>query len=68
MRLLIEELSVSSDFVVSDHIANRHMWGIDGKPSLDKEQMLQAVDDLIAAAKESDEKYPVYSKLIYGRL
>ncbi|MCK4362333.1 MAG: radical SAM protein [Dehalococcoidia bacterium] len=68
VRLLIEELSVSSDFVVSDHIANRHMWGIDGKPSLDKEQMLQAVDDLIAAAKESDEKYPVYSKLIYGRL
>jgi len=68
VRLLIEELTVSSDFVVSDHIANRHMWGIDGKPSLDKEQMLKAVDDLIAAAKESDEKYPVYSKLIYGRL
>ena len=68
VRLLIEELTVSSDFVVSDHIANRHMWGIDGKPSLDKEQMLKAVDDLIAAAKESDDKYPVYSGLIYGRL
>jgi len=67
VRLLIEELSVSSDFVVSDHIANRHMWGIDGKPSLDREQMLKAVDDLIAAAKESDERYPVYSRLIYGR-
>jgi radical SAM superfamily enzyme YgiQ (UPF0313 family) len=63
MRLLIEELTVSSDFVVSDHIANRYMWGIDGKPSLDKERMLKAVDSLIAAAEESDEKYPVYSGL-----
>ena len=63
VRLLIEELTVSSDFVVSDHVANRYMWGIDGKPSLDKERMLKAVDSLIAAAEESDEKYPVYSGL-----
>ena len=63
VRLVIEELTVTSDFVVSDHIANRYMWGIDGKPSLDKERMLKAVDSLIAAAKESDEKYPVYSGL-----
>jgi radical SAM superfamily enzyme YgiQ (UPF0313 family) len=68
VRLLIEELEVSSDFVVSDHIANRYMWGIDGKPSLDRERMLKAVDSLIADARESDEKYPVYNKLIYGRL
>jgi radical SAM superfamily enzyme YgiQ (UPF0313 family) len=68
VRLLIEELEVSSDFVVSDHIANRFMWGIDGKPSLDRERMLTAVDSLIADARESDEKYPVYNKLIYGRL
>jgi hypothetical protein len=39
------------------------MWGIDGKPSLDKKRMLKAVDSLIAAAKESHEKYPVYSGL-----
>jgi radical SAM superfamily enzyme YgiQ (UPF0313 family) len=31
VRLMIEELTVSADFVVSDHIANRYMWGIDGK-------------------------------------
>ena len=63
VRLMIEELTVSADFVVSDHIANRYMWGIDGKPSLDKKRMLKAVDSLIAAAKESHEKYPVYSGL-----
>lgn len=68
VRLLIEELEVSSDFVVSDHIANRYMWGIDGKPSLDRERMLKAVDSLIADTRESDEKFPVYNKLIYGRL
>jgi radical SAM superfamily enzyme YgiQ (UPF0313 family) len=63
VRLMIEELTVSADFVVSDHIANRYMWGVDGKPSLDKKRMLKAVDSLIAAAKESHEKYPVYSGL-----
>lgn len=63
VRLMIEELTVSADFVVSDHIANRYMWGIDGKPSLDKKRMLKAVDSLITAAKESHEKYPVYSGL-----
>ena len=63
VRLMREELTVSADFVVSDHIANRYMWGIDGKPSLDKKRMLKAVDSLIAAAKESHEKYPVYSGL-----
>jgi radical SAM superfamily enzyme YgiQ (UPF0313 family) len=63
VRLLIAELEVSSDFVVSDHIANRYMWGIDGRPSLDKERMLQEVDQLIEVAKDSDEKYPVYRGL-----
>ena len=63
VRLLIEELEVSSEFVVSDHIANRYMWGIDGRPSLDKERMLQEVNRLIEAAKDSDEKYPVYRGL-----
>jgi len=63
VRLLIAELTVSSDFVVSDHIANRYMWGIDGRPSLDKERMLQEVDRLIEAARDSDEKYPVYRGL-----
>jgi radical SAM superfamily enzyme YgiQ (UPF0313 family) len=63
VRLLIEELTVSSEFVVSDHIANRYMWGIDGKPKFDKERMLKAVDELIASAKESAEKYPIYRGL-----
>ena len=63
VRLLIEELTVSSEFVVSDHIANRYMWGIDGRPSLDKERMLQEVDRLTEAARDSDEKYPVYRGL-----
>ncbi len=63
VRLLIEELTVSSDFVVSDHVVNSYMWRIDGKPSVDKERMLQAVDDLIATAKEGGEKYPVYRGL-----
>lgn len=63
VRLLIEKLEVSSDFVVSDHIANRYMWGIDGKPSLDKDRMLQTVDQLIEAARDNDEKYPVYRGL-----
>jgi radical SAM superfamily enzyme YgiQ (UPF0313 family) len=63
VRLLIEELEVSSEFVVSDHIANRYMWGIDGRPSLDKERMLQEVDRLTEAARDSDEKYPVYRGL-----
>ena len=63
VRLLIEELEVSSEFVVSDHIANRYMWGIDGRPSLDKERMLQELDRLTDAAKDSNEKYPVYRGL-----
>ena len=51
VRLLIEELNVTSQFVVSDHSANYYMWGVDGKPSDDKEQMLQAVDALLDKAQ-----------------
>ena len=63
VRLLIEELTVSSELVVSDHIANRYMWGIDGRPKFDKKRMLQELDRLTEVAKRSDEKYPVYRGL-----
>jgi radical SAM superfamily enzyme YgiQ (UPF0313 family) len=63
VRLLIEELTVSSEFVVSDHIVNQYMWGIDGRPKFDRERMLKEVDRLTEAARKSGEKYPVYRGL-----
>ncbi len=63
VRLLIQELNVSSHLVASDHIANRYMWGIDGRPRFDKERMLSQLDELIAAARKSDQKYPIYRGL-----
>ena len=60
VRLLVELLNVDSEFIASDHIANRYMWGIDGIPSKDKERMLSQIDGLIEEAKRSGEQYPVY--------
>jgi hypothetical protein len=57
-RLLVDLLN--AEFIVSDHIANRYMWGIDGVPSKDKERMLSQIDGLIEKAKRSGEQYPVY--------
>jgi hypothetical protein len=59
-RLLVDLLNVDAEFIVSDHIANRYMWGIDGVPSKDKERMLSQIDGLIEKAKRSGEQYPVY--------
>ena len=60
VRLLVELLNVDSEFIASDHIANRYMWGIDGVPNKDKERMLKQIDKLIDEAKRSGEQYPVY--------
>jgi hypothetical protein len=60
VHLLVELLNVDSEFIVSDHIANRYMWGIDGVPNKDKERMLSQIDGLIEEAKCSGEQYPVY--------
>ena len=60
VRLLVELLNVDSEFIASDHIANRYMWGIDGVPNKDKERMLSKIDGLIAEAKRAGEQYPVY--------
>ncbi len=60
VRLLVELLNVDSEFIASDHIANRYMWGIDGVPNKDKERMLKQIDELIAQAKHTPDEYPVY--------
>jgi radical SAM superfamily enzyme len=60
VRLMVELLDVDSEFIASDHIANRYMWGIDGVPNKDKERMLQQIDKLIDEANRSGEQYPVY--------
>jgi len=60
VRLMVELLNVDAEFIVSDHIANRYMWGIDGVPNKDKERMLSQLDGLIEEAKRSGEQYPVY--------
>ena len=59
-RLLVDLLNVDAEFIVSDHIANRYMWGIDGVPNKDKERMLKQIDKLIEEAKCASEQYPVY--------
>jgi histone acetyltransferase (RNA polymerase elongator complex component) len=60
VRLLIELLNVDAEFIASDHIANRYMWGIDGVPNKEKERMLKQIDELIAQAKRTPDEYPVY--------
>ena len=60
MCLLVELLNVDAEFIVSDHIANRYMWSIDGIPSKDKERMLSQIDGLIEEASRASEQYPVY--------
>ena len=47
VRTLIEELNVTSEFVVSDHVANFYMWGVDGKLPQDKAQMLKTIDAML---------------------
>lgn len=53
VRSLIEELKVTSEFVVSDHVANYYMWGVDGKLPQDKAQMLKTIDAMLERAKTS---------------
>jgi len=53
VRALIEALEVTSEFVVSDHSANYYMWGVDGKPSEDKEQMLRTIDAMLESVQTS---------------
>jgi hypothetical protein len=65
VRLLVDLLNVDSEFIASDHIANRYMWGIDGIPNKDKERMLKQIDKLIDEANRSGEKYPVYLGGLY---
>ena len=60
VRLLVELLNVDAEFIVSDHIANRYMWGIDGVPNKEKERMLKQIDELIEEAKRTPDQYPVY--------
>jgi len=59
-RLLVDLLNVDAEFIVSDHIANRYMWGIDGVPNKEKELMIKQIDKLIDEANRSGEQYPVY--------
>jgi histone acetyltransferase (RNA polymerase elongator complex component) len=65
VRLLVELLNVDAEFIASDHIANRYMWGIDGVPNRDKKRMLLDIDKLLEEAKRSDEQYPVYMGGLY---
>ena len=53
VRALIEELNVTSQFVVSDHSANYYMWGVDGRLPQDKDQMLKTVDAILQRAQTS---------------
>ncbi len=51
VRTLIEELNVTSQFVVSDHSANHYMWGVDGKLPQDKSRMLETIDAMLERAQ-----------------
>ena len=51
VRTLIEALDVTSDFVVSDHVMNRYMWGADGKLPQDKNRMLETIDSFLRRVK-----------------
>ena len=47
VRTLVEALDVTSEFVISDHVANHYMWGADGKLPQDKKRMLETIDDML---------------------
>ncbi|MBE0415553.1 MAG: radical SAM protein [Dehalococcoidia bacterium] len=47
VRTLIERLTVTSEFVTSDHVANHYMWGVDGKLPQDKARMLETIDAML---------------------
>jgi len=51
VRALIEALDVTSDFVVSDHVMNRYMWGADGKLPEDKNRMIETIDSFLGKVK-----------------
>lgn len=53
VRSLIEELNVTSEFVVSDHSANYYMWGVDGKLPRDKDRMLKTAGAMLEEAQTS---------------
>ena len=48
VRALVEALDVTSEFVVSDHIMNRYMWGADGTLPQDRQKMLDTIDGFLA--------------------
>jgi len=48
VRALVEALDVTSEFVVSDHVMNRYMWGADGKLPHDRPKMLETIDGFLA--------------------
>jgi len=47
VRALVEALDVTSEFVVSDHVMNRYMWGADGKLPHDRPKMLDTIDGFL---------------------
>jgi len=52
VRALIEALDVTSEFVVSDHVMNRYMWGADGKLPQDKNRMLETIDSFLGEGQD----------------
>ena len=47
VRTLVEALDVTSEFVVSDHIMNRYIWGADGKLPQDKKKIVDTLDSTL---------------------
>ncbi|MDY6917810.1 MAG: radical SAM protein, partial [Chloroflexota bacterium] len=61
VRMLVEALEVDSEFVVSDHVMNRYIWGADGKLPADKSKILRALDGMRERAKATPSVRPRFA-------
>ena len=61
VHALVEALEVRSEFVVSDHVMNRYMWGADGTLPGDKQRMLDMLDGMREAAAATPDARPQFA-------
>lgn len=61
VRALVEALEVTSEFVVSDHVMNRYMWGADGRLPGDKQRILTTLDGMREKAAATPDARPQFA-------
>lgn len=61
VRTLVEALDVDSEFVVSDHVMNRYIWGADGRLPDDKRKILDVLDRMRERAKTAPNARPRFA-------